>query len=161
MLRKITETLEQNDDMNKIIAKIYESDIIIMASPSYWGDVTGQMKVFIDRCMPYCNVNPNRLPIPIEKTGIVVAVRAGQNKKENKNLITTIEHFLGYLDIPLKYQFTIEGMSTEQDLKNNPSVLEKATDFGKEIVLRKGISRNRRSRLPVQRSKRALHTRCR
>ena len=124
----------QNDDMYRIIADIYESDIVIMASPSYWGDVTGQMKVFIDRCTPYGNTNPHRLPVPVGKTGVAVVIRAGQNKKENETLISTIEHFLGHLDIPLKYKFTAEGISTEQDLKNNPAILENAAVLGKQIV---------------------------
>jgi multimeric flavodoxin WrbA len=105
-----------------------------MASPSYWGDITGQMKVFIDRCTPYCNINPNRQSIPLGKIGVAVVVRAGQSRKENENLIATIEHFLGHLDIPLKHQFAVEGISTVKDLKNNPSVLERASIFGREII---------------------------
>ncbi len=37
----------QKDDMDIIIDDIIKSNLIIMASPSYWGDVTGQLKVFL------------------------------------------------------------------------------------------------------------------
>ena len=50
-----------------------------------------------------------------------------------KNLIATIEHFLGHLDIPLKHKFAVEGISTEDDLKNNPSILEKTAAFSEEV----------------------------
>ena len=41
-----------------------EADVLILAVPSYWGDVPAQLKAFIDRCTPYANTNPN----PAHKT---------------------------------------------------------------------------------------------
>lgn len=124
----------QRDDMDTIIDSIYNSDIVIIASPSYWGDVTGQMKVFIDRCTPICNNNTNRFPIPTGKLGAAIVIRAGQNKKENEHLLSTIEHFLGHLDIPLQCRLTIEGINTQEDLYGRPFELERARDFAYEIV---------------------------
>ncbi|MDR0839167.1 MAG: flavodoxin family protein [Oscillospiraceae bacterium] len=124
----------RNDDMNQIIRDIYEADIVILASPSYWGDVTAQMKQFIDRCTPYGNTNVNRAPIPAGKLGAAIAVRAGQNKKENENLISTMEHFLGHLDIPLKFTLTVEGVDTREDLESRPAEFERARAFGREIA---------------------------
>ena len=37
------------DDMPLLLRKVYEADLLLLASPSYYEDVTGQMKVFIDR----------------------------------------------------------------------------------------------------------------
>jgi len=124
----------QRDDMDIISSCIVESDIVMIASPSYWGDVTGQMKVFIDRCTPFCNTNPDRKMISKGKTGVAVVVRAGQNVKENEDLLATIEHFLGHLEIPLKHRFHVEGISTVRDLESRPDVLERAITFGREIV---------------------------
>lgn len=125
----------QNDDVKTIIDDIYASQLVIVASPSYWGDITGQMKVFIDRCTPYCNENINRKPSPDNIKGIAIAIRAGQNKKENETLIHTFEHFLGHLNIPLISNFTAEGINTADDLKNKPEVLIKAYEFGKSICI--------------------------
>lgn len=124
----------KRDDAQIIVEGIFKSNLVIMASPSYWGDVTGQMKAFIDRCTPHCNTNPARLPTPDGIKGVAVAVRAGQNKKENENLIHTFEHFLGHLNIPLVSGFTVEGIDTAQDLEKRPEVLKMAYDFGKSLV---------------------------
>lgn len=32
-------------------------NIVISVSPSYWADIPGQFKVFIDRCTPWCNTH--------------------------------------------------------------------------------------------------------
>lgn len=122
----------QRDDMDAIITRIFDADIVVIASPSYWGDVTGQMKVFFDRCTPYCNTNTNRTPVPTGKTGAGFAIRAGQSKAENEHLLATMAHFLGHLDIPMPYRFTIEGVNREADL--TPDDFARAYAFGEEIA---------------------------
>jgi len=124
----------QNDDVQIIINDLFESNFVIIASPSYWGDVTGQMKVFIDRCTPYCNARHiDRLSKSMIK-GVAVAIRAGRNKAENENLVHTIEHFLGHLNIPLISTFTVESVDTAKDLEAKPEILIAAYDFGKNIL---------------------------
>ena len=43
----------QNDDFELIYNKMKESDIIIIGSPVYWGNISGIMKNFIDRHTGY------------------------------------------------------------------------------------------------------------
>ena len=124
----------QNDDVQIIMNDLFESNLVIVASPSYWGDVTGQMKVFIDRCTPYCNVRNIENTSTSKIKGVAVAVRTGMNKKENENLINTFEHFLGHLDIPLVSNFTVESVDNENDLKNRPEILKSAYDFWETII---------------------------
>lgn len=124
----------QNDDVKTIIDDIASSQLVVIASPDYWGDITGQLKVFIDRCTPFGNTNSSRKYKSNGTKGVAIAVRAGQNKKENDNLVHTIEHFLGHLDIPLISSFTVEGIDNINDLDNKLDILEKAYNFGKSII---------------------------
>lgn len=43
----------QHDDVDQIMEHYEWADAIISVSPSYWADIPGQFKVFIDRCTPY------------------------------------------------------------------------------------------------------------
>lgn len=104
-----------------------------MASPSYWGDVTGQLKVFIDRCTPYSNTNLRRPERTLNIKGVAVAIRAGNSKGESLNLIHTIEHFLGHLDIPTVSFFTVEGINNKEDLLAQPQILADAHTFGESL----------------------------
>lgn len=130
----VTGRCVQTDDVAKIAADLLDAQLAIVASPSYWGDVTGQMKVFIDRCTPYNNTNPGRLPFATAAKGVAVAVRAGGGKGENLHLVHTIEHFLGHLDIPLAASFTVEGIDTASDLAARPQVLSDAYAFGEGLA---------------------------
>ena len=38
-----------NDDLSGVLQEMHMSDIIVLASPNYFGDVSGQLKLFIDR----------------------------------------------------------------------------------------------------------------
>jgi multimeric flavodoxin WrbA len=46
-----------NDDVLRVIEEYNRADIIISVAPSYWADIPGQFKVFIDRCTPWCNTH--------------------------------------------------------------------------------------------------------
>jgi len=90
----------KEDGVQKIVNDIIESDVVVIASPSYWGDITGQLKVFFDRCTPYCDTNEKRETIiPGNKVGISIAVRAGKTDRENIHILESIEHYFGHLGI--------------------------------------------------------------
>lgn len=57
--RKCHETAECSisDDTKKLMAEYEWADKIVSVSPSYWADIPGQFKVFIDRCTPWCNTH--------------------------------------------------------------------------------------------------------
>ena len=46
-----------DDDMQKLTAKVRNADALIVGSPVYFGDMTGQLKTFIDRLRPLRNIH--------------------------------------------------------------------------------------------------------
>ena len=89
----------QTDDTDKIIAWYEWADIIISVAPSYWADVPGQFKVFIDRCTPWCNTHEPHAELSKGKKGYAIVLRTGPNMKECNRLVETIEHFYGHMEI--------------------------------------------------------------
>ena len=73
--------------------------IILSVSPSYWADVPGQFKAFIDRCTPWCNTHEPHAKIHSGKKGYVIALRTGPNVKECNRIIESIEHFYGHMEV--------------------------------------------------------------
>lgn len=85
--------------IQNIMAEYDEADIILSVSPSYWADVPGQFKAFIDRCTPWCNTHEPHATIRSGKKGYVIALRTGPNMPECERIIGSIEHFYGHLEI--------------------------------------------------------------
>ena len=88
-----------NDDITKIISEFDNSDIIVSVAPSYWADIPGQYKAFIDRCTPWCDTHEPHASIREGKKGYTVALRTGPGMHECERIIQSIEHFYGHLHI--------------------------------------------------------------
>lgn len=89
----------QDDDVGKIIENYEWADMIISVSPSYWADIPGQFKAFIDRCTPWCNTHEPHAALRAGKKGYVIALRTGTSMKECQRIFESIEHFYGHLEI--------------------------------------------------------------
>lgn len=89
----------RQDDVEKIMAEYAWAERIVAVSPSYWADVPGQFKVFIDRCTPWCNTHEPHAKLAAGKKGYAIALRTGPGMPECERIISTIEHFHGHLEI--------------------------------------------------------------
>ena len=99
-----------------------QADVIICVSPSYWADIPGQFKAFIDRCTPWCNTHEPHAAIAAGKKGYSIALRTGPGMKECERIISSIEHFYGHLEIEccghlglcsVEYKEALEGRMDE------------------------------------------------
>ncbi len=123
-----------NDDMQKIMATLAESDVVVIGTPSYWGAVTGQMKVFFDRSIPYCNTNPGLTYISKMKSGISIVVRTGTDEKENMSILGTIDHYFGHMGINPIGRLSVTGIDSPEDFDINQEYLKQAFELGKIAV---------------------------
>ncbi|MBR5658914.1 MAG: flavodoxin family protein [Lachnospiraceae bacterium] len=95
----VTAECVQQDDVDILMKEFELADVIVCVSPSYWADVPGQFKAFIDRCTPWCNTHEPHKTIPSGKRGYAIALRTGPNIAECNRIIGTIEHFYGHLEV--------------------------------------------------------------
>ena len=89
----------QQDDVDRLMEQFERADRVVLVSPSYWADVPGQFKVFIDRCTPWCNTHEPHAVIGGGKKGYAIVLRTGPGMKECERIVQTIEHFYGHLEI--------------------------------------------------------------
>ena len=80
------------DGIKDIIAEFDRADIIVSVSPSYWADIPGQFKAFIDRCTPWCNTHEPHSVLRPGKKGYAIALRTGPGIQECLRIIQSIEH---------------------------------------------------------------------
>ena len=102
--------------IQNIIDEFDNADIIISVSPSYWADVPGQFKAFIDRCTPWCNTHEPHSTIKLGKKGYAIALRTGPNMPECERIIGSIEHFYGHLEIECKGHLGLTSIEYKEDV---------------------------------------------
>lgn len=114
----------QDDDVTKIMEQFEWADIVISVSPSYWADIPGQFKTFIDRCTPWCNTHEPHAAISNGKKGYSIALRTGPSMRECNKIIESIEHFYGHLEIIPSGSLGLCSIEFKEEVENRKKEIE-------------------------------------
>lgn len=131
--RKCHETAKcvLEDDVTKLADELAWADRIVCVSPSYWADVPGQFKAFIDRMTPWCDTHEPHASIPAGKKGCVVALRTGPGAKELEKIVETIYHFYGHLSVEKSGSLCLCRVENRDDVAARREEIE---EFCRNIV---------------------------
>ena len=105
------------DVIRDIMKEFDEADVIVSVAPSYWADIPGQFKSFIDRVTPWCNTHEPHATIKPGKKGYAIALRTGPNMPECERLISSIEHFYGHLEIERSGHLGLTSVEYKEDVE--------------------------------------------
>ena len=115
----------ENDDWGDIVRAVMDADVLIIGSPTYYFDVCGQVKNFIDRT--YSLYHDRKLA---GRKGVAVAVHA--NKGASRT-IQTLEGFLSTHEFSSLGSVKGEGYN-EGDVKKDTEAIAKAHKTADKIV---------------------------
>ena len=122
----------EKDNVVKLM-EIYDwADKIVSVSPSYWADIPGQFKVFIDRCTPWCNTHEPHASLQSGKMGYTIALRTGPSMPECERIISSIEHFYGHLEIEACGKLGLCGIEYKENLANRQDEIKKFCEIIKK-----------------------------
>ena len=120
----------QHDNLDKVMELYDWADVIVSVSPSYWADIPGQFKVFIDRCTPWCNTHEPHATISSGKRGYAIALRTGSTMRECERIIESINHFYGHLEIECCDNLGLCSVEYREDVESRK---EEIIKFCKQI----------------------------
>jgi multimeric flavodoxin WrbA len=115
----------ENDDWDEIIQKVLDCDVLVIGSPTYYYDLCGHLKNFIDRT--YSLFHDRRLA---GRKGVAVAVHS--HSGANRTL-QTLEGFLSTHEFSSLGSVAGTGYEEGAVLKDNDAV-KKAEKIGGKIV---------------------------
>lgn len=118
----------QHDDVTLIMREFENADVIVSVSPSYWADIPGQFKSFIDRCTPWCNTHEPHASISSGKKGYSIALRTGPGMKECDRIIQSIEHFYGHLEIECCGSIGLCSVEYREDVQQRKNEISEFCD---------------------------------
>ena len=111
--------------MPEIYTKLEEADIVILASPCYFFNVTARMKNFIDRCNPYFFSKKLK-----GKKFFLISV--GGYKPSLKESIRAMENFLK--GIEGKFIGSYSAVADKAgEIKKNPKVIKELKNIGVKL----------------------------
>ncbi len=86
------------DDLTAVLEAVHAADVVVLATPVYYGDISGQLKCFIDRTFSYLvpdyvtNPNPSRLP-PGKKL-VFIITQGNPDRKLFEDIYPRYDKFL-------------------------------------------------------------------
>jgi multimeric flavodoxin WrbA len=124
----------QKDDMAPLYDEIYSADAVVIGTPIYWFQVTGQTKTFIDRLLAFLYLKDGqpgnfRNKLKGKKTVTVFSQGQPDTSLFASNFDLT-EGVLSIVGFKVRERIVAGGMRSEDDAKGNTAILEKAYAAG-------------------------------
>ena len=122
------------DDLQPIYQKINEADVIILASPIFFGSLSAQMKMMIDRfqCLWRAKylVKKN---VGKKRKGGFISVEASTRKNFFDNAKSIVKNFFAVIDVDYQEELFCSGVSEKGDILKHPNFLKRAFELGRGL----------------------------
>ena len=90
---KASNVCKFRDALTPVLEEIAQADGLVLGSPIYFGDVTGQMRAFLERlAFPWLSYNDYSLTVPKRMPVVLVETMNGMPDRNNSNGYGSMEH---------------------------------------------------------------------
>ena len=123
-----------NDDMQLLHKEIQASDAIIIGSPVYMWQVSGQTKLFMDRLVPF--IKPDfTTRLKGKKRLFMVFTQGNPDENSFKPYFEYLENLFSFLHYDVKSTLVATGTRDKNDILDQTDILEKAKEIGKKLLV--------------------------
>lgn len=127
-----------NDDLTEVLDAVSSADLVVLASPVYYGDVTAQLKGFIDRTFAYLTpdyaTSQHRSRLSGPKTMIFVLTQGYPKEKVFADIFPRYDHFMQWLGFTDNRLLRACGIGPSSDDHPPAEVLRQAEELARELV---------------------------
>jgi len=124
-----------HDDMRELYAKIKEADALVLASPIFFGSLSGQTKMMIDRfqCAWRLKYMLNKETGYKNKKAVFISVEGSDRKDFFENARAIARNFFATVNADYKGELFCSGVDEKAGILNHPGCLKKAFELGVKL----------------------------
>ena len=122
------------DDFHGVVDKIRDADLVVIGSPVYMGQVTGQSKTFLDRLYSLRRRDRTIRLDGTRKKGVLVVVCGSTDPEHPNPAKRTLGVLFRYLNTPDVKEIVEQGTGPVGDLLKRPDALNRAKDVGATLA---------------------------
>jgi len=124
------------DDWQKIFAEIEDADAIVLASPVFFGSVSAQTKMFIDRfqCLWLAKDIFKTYKPKKKKNGVFICVEASDRKDFFENAKSIVKNLFATIDTDYKFELLCSGIDAKSAINKKPDCLKRASEIGEKLT---------------------------
>lgn len=128
-----------NDDLTEVLAEMHKSDVIIYASSNYFADITGQLKLFIDRTFslltPQFMTGPRKSRMP-EGKKLVFIFSQGAPDQVFADVPAKFAQFREYFEFAEYHSIHAGNLFESGVVKNRPELLLQVEKLAEKLTAR-------------------------
>ncbi len=125
------------DDLAEVLEAVRETDILVLASPVYFWDVSAQMKAFLDRCfsflVPDFLTNPNRSRLAPGKKLVFILTQNNPDPNSFTHIFQKFDYFFRGFGFTDTRQIRAFGAREPGEVEANREVMETAVRTAEEL----------------------------
>ncbi len=124
------------DEMQKIYPLMEQADAVILASPIFFGSVSAQAKMMIDRfqCQWLGIYMLKTYKNNKRKQGVFISVEGSDRKDFFENARSVVKNFFATVGASYKYELFCPGVDEKGAVQKHPECIKKARDIGRLLV---------------------------
>ena len=121
------ETCVVEDDLTEVLQAVREADVLVMASPVYFGQVSSQLKGFIDRTfsflVPDFITNPQRSRLAPGKQAVTILCQGQPDEALFADIFPKMKFFLKWYGYEPNYLIRACGVREAGEIDERPEVM--------------------------------------
>ena len=124
-----------DDDASPILARLPESDIVVLASPVYWFGPTAQLKVFADRMFSLIKFVDDEPVTPLAGKTLGVIATAGGEREHGLGLLEqTYQIAAGLMGLPFESLLVPHAPMRLEQPDEVAAIQKQAEAFGRKLA---------------------------
>lgn len=121
-----------DDDMLSLHKKVIASDMLVVATPVYWWNISAQLKLFIDRLYALAGEDGDYKCLNGKKIVILMTYGGSEPNSGAKLVADAFKDIAEYLNMEIAGVLGV--CSGENPVENNNDALKKAFELGKQVT---------------------------
>ena len=126
------------DDLEPVLDDIRDADILVLATPVYFADVTAQMKMFIDRTFSYYVPDFLNKPVPgrlrLGKQLVFIQTQAQPGDNFFNDIYPKYEFFFQFLGFKDNHLIRATGVNDVGDAVKQEKIMKHVKDLAAQIM---------------------------
>ena len=128
-----SQTCILEDDLTPVLQAVRDADLLVLASPVYFGDISGQLKCFFDRT--YSFFNPDfSCRMPPGKKVVMVLTQANPEEAEFADIFPRYQRWFKWFGFKSSHLLRVTGVRDPGEVASQAAALDAAAAVARELV---------------------------
>jgi multimeric flavodoxin WrbA len=122
-----------NDDLTEVLAAVKEADAVILATPNYFGDVSGQFKSFFDRTYSYLTADRSSR-VKAGKNSVFIMTQGQPDLNLYTDVMARYDSWLVRHGFAKRHTIRMNGPREADSIGQRPELVSQAEHIGRDLM---------------------------